>query len=361
MPNGVKRNNDRPSINLHLSLRPGQATVSDTSNIIGTLWRDVNVLTFGNHEFEGQNNAYLLTSERTVTLVDTGIATPAIREQFAAGLHAHGLESEDIDQIVLTHWHPDHTGLAGDIQAESDAVVYVHEADAPLVRRTPAALDAFHAHQREYFDEWGMPSAEQDALLPYLEDSHIVGRPPSVEPIADGTTIDIGERDLTVLHTPGHSAGLCCFAFRGDAGREAFVGDAILPKYTPNIGGADIRVNKPLATYLDTLEKLANQEFARVWPGHRDMIEAPTARAQEIIDHHRERARRILDILHQEGQADAWRVSAHLFGDLEGIHILHGPGEAYAHLDHLDRHGLVERLEDGYRVCPERPVLDEIM
>jgi glyoxylase-like metal-dependent hydrolase (beta-lactamase superfamily II) len=321
----------------------------------------VHVLTFGNHEFEGRNNAYLLSDTGPVTLVDTGIATPRIREQFATELHERGLGFADIDQIVLTHWHPDHTGLAGDIQAQSGATVYVHEADAPLVRRDADALDELHGRQRVYFDEWGIPPAAQDELRSALVDDHLVGQPPTVQSIAEGATIDGGARDLHVLHAPGHAAGLCCFTFDGAAGREAFVGDAILPKYTPNVGGADVRVDAPLATYLDTLERLANKEFARVWPGHRDVIADPTARAQDIIAHHRERASRILDILRESGPADAWTVSAHLFGELEGIHILHGPGEAYAHLDHLDHHGLVEHTEDGYRVRPERPALEAIM
>lgn len=321
----------------------------------------VHVLTFGNHEFEGRNNAYLLSDTGTVTLVDTGIATPRIREQFATELHERGLDFEDIDQIVLTHWHPDHTGLAGDIQAKSDATVYVHEADAPLVRQEPDALDDLHGRQRAYFDEWGIPPAVQDELQSALAVDDLVGRAPNVESIAEGATIDVGPGDLRVLHAPGHAAGLCCFTFDGDAGREAFVGDAILPKYTPNVGGADVRVDAPLATYLDTLKRLANQEFARIWPGHRNVIEDPTARAREIIDHHHMRASRILDILSEEGPADAWMVSEFLFGNLESIHILHGPGEAYAHLDHLDRHGLVDRTEDGYRVRTDRPALDAII
>ena len=51
-------------------------------------------------------------------------------------------------------------------------------------------------------------------------------------------------------------------------------------------------------------------------------------------------------------------MSAHLFGDLSAIHILHGPGEAYAHLDHLAAHGIVERTNEGYRIVESDPALD---
>ena len=41
----------------------------------------------------------------------------------------------------------------------------------------------------------------------------------------------------------------------------------------------------------------------------------------------------------------------HLFGDLEGIHALHGPGEAHAHLEHLARAGVVSDTAAGYRLA----------
>lgn len=44
-------------------------------------------------------------------------------------------------------------------------------------------------------------------------------------------------------------------------------------------------------------------------------------------------------------------MSAALFGDLEDIHILHGPGESYAHLEHLERAGTVVREETEYRLA----------
>ena len=52
---------------------------------------------------------------------------------------------------------------------------------------------------------------------------------------------------------------------------------------------------------------------------------------------------RVLDALRRLGPCNTWTVSDDLFGNLEHIHILHGPGESYAHLEHLERAGCVER------------------
>jgi glyoxylase-like metal-dependent hydrolase (beta-lactamase superfamily II) len=171
-----------------------------------------------------------------------------------------------------------------------------------------------------------------------------------VTEFADGDRLHVGGTTLEVVHLPGHAAGLCALELATDAGTEAFVGDAVLPRYTPNVGGADLRVEAPLRRYVESLERVVAADWRRAWPGHRDVIEAPAERARAILDHHRQRTARVVDVLATHGPCDVWTVSAHLFGDLSDVHILHGPGEAWAHLDHLDAAGAVARDGHEYRL-----------
>ncbi len=310
-------------------------------------------ITLGNDEFEGRNNTYVLADETTdeLALVDTGLATEGIRAELREGLAERGYAFSDIDDIVLTHFHVDHAGLAGEIQAESGATVYAHEADAPLIEQDPDAVAALEERRQEYLERWGVPDDAQETLLGFFEQAaHLEGEPAEVTPIEDGEVLEVGGRTLEAVHAPGHAAGLSCFEIETGGRSEAFVGDAILPVYTPNVGGADVRVERPLERYLTTLRRLADREYDRLWPGHRDPIDDPRDRALEIVDHHRERSEKILGILEEHGPANAWEVSAHQFGDLEGIHIVHGPGEAFAHLDHLRHEGTLSVREKRYRL-----------
>ena len=68
--------------------------------------------------FEGELNLYVIAGD-PLTLVDTGIGTPEALVALEKGLWSHGLSIDDVRQVVLTHKHADHIGLAGDIRERS--------------------------------------------------------------------------------------------------------------------------------------------------------------------------------------------------------------------------------------------------
>ncbi|WP_096391229.1 MBL fold metallo-hydrolase [Halopenitus persicus] len=332
----------------------------------------------GNAVFEGLNDVYVLDGE-TTALVDTGIATPAVESELADGLAEFGLEFTDVDEVLLTHWHQDHAGLAGVIQRESDCVVRVHEADAPLVSGAERPPSSDPELRRNVFDRWGMPDAAREELEEVLDVNESFREVDAdVTPFADGDRFTINGTEMEAVHLPGHAAGLAAFAFdrtgvdtseiddhatgsgtkttRDGGGDEAaFVGDAILPRYTPNVGGADLRMTNALAQYVNSLVRVIDRDWSVAYPGHRDTIADPSRRAAVILEHHRERTERVIDVLRDHGPIDTWSVSAHLFGDLSAVHILHGPGEAHAHLEHLADAEIVERDGTEYALVDTDP------
>lgn len=313
-----------------------------------------------NAEFEGENNAYVLDGEAPgeAVVVDTGYDSRECRDALWDGIAAAGYAPANVSTVLLTHFHADHVGLAGQLQDESDATVHAHHRDAPLITGEQAAWREYERLHDRRCDDWGVPTVKRRELRTLLDGFDIDdGRPDDVRPLNDEDEIPIAEeRVLRTVSLPGHSAGHVGFELVDADGTVVglFAGDALLPVYTPNVGGADLRVDDALERYLDTLTCIETAEYDVVYPGHRQPIEDPSARALEIHDHHRDRARRVLDVLEANPGATTWEISDTLFGDVHGIHILHGPGEAHAHLEHLEGRGYVRREDDGY-VLVEKP------
>jgi glyoxylase-like metal-dependent hydrolase (beta-lactamase superfamily II)/8-oxo-dGTP pyrophosphatase MutT (NUDIX family) len=147
-----------------------------------------------------------------------------------------------VDQIVITHRHPDHVGGAQELRTLTGAPVR-------------AFGDA---------DAGGTP----------------------VVPIAGGDSIEIGDLTLTVLHTPGHASDHICLVL-GDA---LFAGDNILGEGTAVIAPPD----GDMRAYLRTLERLRAVGPRRIYPGHFRPLEDGVAVIDGYIAHRRSRHAAIL-------------------------------------------------------------------
>jgi glyoxylase-like metal-dependent hydrolase (beta-lactamase superfamily II) len=135
--------------------------------------------------------AYLWQEKDESTLVDAGTAGagPAVAE----AVRALGQRPEEIRRIVLTHWHPDHTGAAGELADRYGAQVLAHRADAPVIRGEapgppPVLLD------------WERPLYEHALTVPPA--------PPTAvdRELSDADVLDFGG-GARVVATPGHTAG----------------------------------------------------------------------------------------------------------------------------------------------------------
>jgi len=299
---------------------------------------------------EGENGIYLFDGDETV-LVDAGFDTTAIRDRLLDGFATAGFEVADLDRIYLTHYHIDHCGLLEWLVSRSGASVHAHPDDLPLIEGDEDAWQQLVERRYRLLEQWGVPDDRIEVVREALIEGGDVYGDVTVEPVSDSTEIDIGGTVLRTMHTPGHSLGHLAFVLEG--ANEILTGDALLPEYTPNVGGADIRVENSLGEYLRTLDRIAAGEYDRAWPGHREPIDDPTSRATEIITHHEKRAVRVLRALDTLETTTPWAVSKRLFGDLDDVHILHGPGETYAHLDHMRRTGALERDGQQYRMTAE--------
>ena len=148
-------------------------------------------------------NCYILgcNKSKRCAIIDPGAEKTKIIE----GVNASGYQPE---LIMLTHGHIDHVAAVAPLKRQYELKVALHKDDIRLLN----APDIF-------------------GLRP------ILGAEPCPEPdmvLNDGTVINIGNLKISVLHTPGHTPGSCCFyinnhCFCGDTVFEGSVGRTDLP------------------------------------------------------------------------------------------------------------------------------------
>ncbi|MEX0825185.1 MAG: MBL fold metallo-hydrolase [Acidimicrobiia bacterium] len=116
--------------------------------------------------------------------------------------------------LVLTHGHVDHLGGAGSVAKSFALSVYLHPDDEWLAADPRRQLETL----------WGTaPPGDYE-------------QPERYEHLEDGQTLDLAGIALTVLHTPGHTPGHCCFwvpeegaLFSGDQLFAGSIGRTDLP------------------------------------------------------------------------------------------------------------------------------------
>lgn len=143
----------------------------------------------------------------------------------------------NIRYIMNTHGHFDHTSGNSFFRSQTDAVFLIHEDDVQFLKKiTP----------EEYF--------------PFSQGKDDPGR--KVLLLADNDCISIGNTQLWVIHTPGHSPGSICLYSNGNL----FTGDTI---FTEGYGRTDIPGGSEETLMRSIRDKvLTFPDETVIWPGH---------------------------------------------------------------------------------------------
>jgi hydroxyacylglutathione hydrolase len=143
--------------------------------------------------------------------------------------------------IINTHGHFDHVGANMALKKATGAQLMIHKMDAPMLAHAPQSAAA-----------WGLQADASPAPDRLLE---------------DGDTIDCGNLQFKVIHTPGHSQGGCCFYLQNE--NALFVGDTL---FAGSIGRTDL----PGGDYDTLIRSIQTRLFAlpdvtQVYNGHMEV------------------------------------------------------------------------------------------
>src|SRR5437879_2263081 len=230
-------------------------------------------------------NVYLVALGDGYLLIDCGMNTEPAFETLRAAMEKRGLAWTDIRQILLTHMHPDHMGMAARLLELSGAQLAMHEVEErhlKLVtgggRRIPWLDDVYR--------QAGVPEALEQKM-----EAHFFGVRKNFDDLkpnrlfSGGETIDTALGPFEIIWTSGHSPGHICLYSRER--RLLFSGDQILEYITPNISwhpGRDM-----LAEFLESLEGLRMLDVELILPGHGGPFSGHREWIEGTITHHRER------------------------------------------------------------------------
>lgn len=277
-------------------------------------------------------------------LFDCGTDDRACRETLVASLREIGVGPERVTDVVLTHAHVDHYGLAGWMAAEHGSRIHLHRGETLIL-------------QRHWRPDWWIPEyaaymvrhgvePELAEELAALEDWRYTLHPlEGFLPIEHGDLIAGPRRRWRVVHTPGHSSGHV--SLWDEESGLMVGGDHVLAVYSPHLRHVPGEMTDPLGSYLQSLDRVEDLAPDRILPGHGKPIEDLAAVAAELRAGHR----RVLADVHAAlgSPRSAREVTLGLHGDeLPAFHLRLALPQVTVYLRHLEARGEARaHLEGG--------------
>lgn len=303
-------------------------------------------------------NLWLLEDGPGWTIVDTGYATVETKELWER-IFAEPLGRLPVTRVIVTHYHPDHIGLADWLTRRWQVPLWVTEKEWLFARVMSGGAEDFGPLRRSFAQRAGLGEAESE-IFGQREHSYrrgVPSVPASFQRLHDGMTIDIGGREWRVIVGEGHAPELACLYCPETA--VLISGDQVLPRISPNVSvQAHEPDDDPLARYLSSLGKLreAVPADALVLPSHNLPFFGLHARIASLAAHHRARCDEVLAACGEP--KTAMQLLPLLFRRALDRHQLgFALGEALAHLHYLMHQGVLDRAlgADGvYRFVQSR-------
>jgi glyoxylase-like metal-dependent hydrolase (beta-lactamase superfamily II) len=288
----------------------------------------------------GYTLAYLLSVDGGAVLIDTGWPTDAGWESLAAGVQQTGHDITDVRDVLVTHSHPDHLGMAAKVREISGARIGMHPAEADHVRRL--ARPGARERTAGWLRARGAPAVETAEIIERsIAGVAFYGGQAAPDVLIDDGSLPVRGLGLRAIWTPGHSPGHLCF-YETER-RLLLTGDHVLPRISPHIGlNDDDDDPDPLGRYLASLGVVQSYQPDEVLPAHEHRLTGLGDRVAELLAHHRARLAEIEHAVACQPGASTWRVAELLtwsrgWEQTTGMTRRAAVSETLAHLAHLQR------------------------
>jgi len=288
-------------------------------------------------------NVYLVEDNAGWAVIDTGIDDAATRAAWEA-LLADPLRDVALTRILVTHYHPDHIGLAGWLCERFGLPLLMSQTEylvSLAIHLDPGALNS--EPYRSFYRSHGLDTDHTERLLTnghrYLR--MISGLPRTFRRLIAGELLPIGPRSFEVLTGGGHAPEQVMLYCRSE--KLLLCADQALAKISPNISvQAMDPQGDPLGIYLRSLASLERDipADALVLPGHNLPFVGLHQRIGELREHHEVRCRAIEDTCRLAPQTAAELVPVMFHRVIDDPHQMgFAFSEVLAHVNYMLREG----------------------
>lgn len=299
----------------------------------------------------GDVHIYLLDAP-VPTLVDVGPNTDLAEEIVQRELAEVGLSISAIEQVVLTHHHPDHAGLLDRFPASTSVIAH-KDGERWLLHS-----EEFLFHHDTFFEQLlkqaGLPAIPPKAIERFRQPL-VVACTRAIDLYIEEGDFLPGLSDWEVLVTPGHAEGHITLVHA--TSRVALGGDVLLSHISSNplveppfeVGG---QRHKPILQYNHSLNKLRKESLSAVWSGHGEVVLNPSELIALRLAKQQERAISVLTYLREVQEPQTlFSICKWLFPSAYKREFGLTLSETLAQLDYLEAEQLISSTieEDGWQ------------
>ena len=294
-------------------------------------------------------NLYVLDGIDSWTIVDTGLRSDVIQtlwEQLLTG----PLAGKPVSQVVATHFHPDHLGMAGWLCARTQARLLMSRAEYYLAsmlitgKRPEPPEEALDYYRRA---GWGAADLETFRGRGWGNFARVAHELPlSYRRLREGETLTVGAGTWRVVMGQGHSPEHVCLV--SDEAGVMIAGDQVLPRITPNVSVTAMEPEADsLRDWLESIDRLRTlHPDLLVLPAHGEPFTGLHTRLDQLVaDHDRKLEALLTHCATPRTVVECFEV---LFRKSVTVDdIMTATGEAVAHLNYLKYSGQLTEAFDG--------------
>ena len=284
----------------------------------------------------GDVNAFLVKGD-ALTLFDAGPKTEEAYEAIKWGIHSAGYTLNDVEQVVLTHHHPDHAGW---VDAFPNAELLGHRYVDYWMRQSDDFLNYYQQFYREQMQKEHVPQEDIERILHVRGEMELFGTRPLTQFLQEGDEVP-GHPGLITYETPGHAQSHLIFVNEQTA--EGIGGDLLLDRVSSNPliePPIDLQGERPksLLQYNASLKKLRDLHVSTLYTGHGDNVLNSSELVTERLEKQHQRAMKVLQLINEP--QTVYDVTRALFGKVYDSQPGLTLSETLGQLDYL--------IDEGY-------------